>query len=180
MPQPSSLTAEFVRSILDYDPETGIATWRPKPPRTRLDRTFNTRFAGKAAGSRHKTYGYLCVGINRRVYYLQQIIWLHYYGEWPALLVDHSDGDRVNNRITNLRLATYSQNGRNRGMQANNTSGYKGVCFDAYGLRIKRWMASIYDGKYHIYLGRFATREEAAAAYREAALRLHGEFSRTG
>lgn len=90
-----------------------------------------------------------------------------------GMQVDHINGDTLDNRRCNLRLATPAQNGRNRGKYPNNTSGFKGA-FYHYG----RWQAGIrVDGKL-MYLGTYNTPEEAHAAYCEAAKKYHGEFWR--
>jgi len=87
--------------------------------------------------------------------------------------VDHIDMDKLNNHRSNLRLASSSQNHCNVGKRSSNTSGYKGVIFQA-----GKWVAQMaYQGK-SIYLGRFDTPEAAAHAYNEQALKLHGEFAR--
>lgn len=89
--------------------------------------------------------------------------------------VDHIDGDRLNNRRANLRLATKSENMRNRGPQADNKSGFKGVCWI---VRDQRWMAQIKHNRKQIYLGYFETAEEAHAAYAAACIKYHGDFAR--
>lgn len=89
--------------------------------------------------------------------------------------VDHIDGDCLNNRRENLRLATHSQNQKNRRRNENNLSGYKGV--QAHG---KGWKARITSNGRNIYLGVFYTPEEAHDAYCEAAKELHGEFYNPG
>lgn len=91
-----------------------------------------------------------------------------------GLFVDHRDGDGLNNRRKNIRLATKGQNGCNRGVPANNKSGFKGVYFETY---TGRWRAVIMHNKERHRLGRFDTVEQAADAYKAAALRLHGEFA---
>lgn len=88
--------------------------------------------------------------------------------------IDHINGDRLDNRRENLRVCTASQNSMNRGAQANNSSGYKGVIFDKN--RVK-WRAEICHGGKRLYLGRYNTAEEAAIAYNAAALKYHGEFA---
>lgn len=88
--------------------------------------------------------------------------------------VDHKDGNGLNNQRGNLRLATNSQNGANRGRNRNNKSGYKGVSWDA---RNGKWRASISINHLSINLGRFTSRRNAAMVY-DAAARLHfGEFA---
>ncbi len=89
--------------------------------------------------------------------------------------VDHVDGNGLNNTRSNLRLADSSQNGSNRGKPCNNTSGYKGV---TWYKKYEKWRASIKFQKRDIFLGSFDTKEDAARAYNEAALKYHGEFAR--
>ncbi len=91
-----------------------------------------------------------------------------------GMQVDHIDGNGLHDWRANLRLATPAQNQQNRGMPANNISGFKGVRFYKEGV----WIASIGHNGKHSCLGRFPTAQEASAAYIEAAKRLHGEFAR--
>ncbi len=91
----------------------------------------------------------------------------------PNQLVDHIDGDPLNNELSNLRICSHAENMRNRKKHANNRSGIKGVYLER-----NRWRAQITaHGKRH-YLGSYESLEEAQAAYDGASIRLHGEFSR--
>lgn len=119
--------------------------------------------------------GYRNVHFQGRLCLEHRVIWFLYYGVWPKSEIDHINGDRGDNRITNLRLATRSENGQNRKMPANNSSGHKGV---TWVRSRKMWQAAINTGHKPKFLGRFATREEAAAAYDKAALEHHGEFAK--
>lgn len=87
--------------------------------------------------------------------------------------VDHIDGDGLNNRLSNLRLASVAQNMCNRGKPKNNTSGFKGV-IPYRG----RWRATIGFNRKTIYLGDFDTPELAHSAYCDASREYHGDFSR--
>lgn len=89
---------------------------------------------------------------------------------WP--LVDHINGNGLDNRRANLREATHAENMRNRRMSRNNTSGFKGVVLEG-----SRWRARIRFDRQRVSLGAFATAEEAANAYDAAARELHGEFA---
>lgn len=89
--------------------------------------------------------------------------------------VDHKDGNGLNNRRSNLRTATRSQNMCNKSIQRNCKSGVKGVCWEK---NRNRWKAEIrFEGKKK-YLGSFASKEEACAAYAEASKAIHGEYGK--
>lgn len=96
------------------------------------------------------------------------------YGNCEGFLVDHKDMDTLNNQFHNLRKCNKAQNGRNRGKQSNNTSGFKGVFWSK---STKKWLAVIKVDKKAINLGSFACRIEAAKVYDNAALLYHGEFA---
>lgn len=172
MPKVNALPpVELVRELFTYDKATGVLTWQ---------KSINNRVKVGSRVGRVSPYGYLQTSINRTHYYVHRIIWLFVKGEDPGQFqVDHIDGNRLNNRIDNLRLATAKQNGANRGKQINNTSGYKGVCWNA---RYKKWQAGIQitlaENKKYLHIGYFDTPELAHMAYCKAAAELHGEFAR--
>lgn len=89
--------------------------------------------------------------------------------------VDHVNGDGLDNRRRNIRLATGAENRRNKGLTAQNRSGLKGASWNNHA---GKWEANIRAGGKRHYLGLFLTAETAHAAYAEAALRLHGAFAR--
>ena len=88
--------------------------------------------------------------------------------------VDHKNGNRTDNRRSNLRIANRAENSRNQMMRSNNKSGFKGVC-----KRGTKWIATIGKDNRHFHLGCFSTAKLASEAYDAAALKLHGEFART-
>jgi hypothetical protein len=88
--------------------------------------------------------------------------------------IDHINGDKLDNRKCNLRIATRSQNTYNRGKLSNNTSGYKGVCYDKSR---SQFLASIGLNGKNKYIGRFNDAISAAKAYNEIALKLHGAYA---
>jgi len=162
----TELTADNLRKVMAYDPSSGAFTW--------LARRSQRVLAGSVAGS-ICCLGYRTIGIEGRCYKAHRLAWLITYGKWPSGHLDHINGDRADNRIANLRMATVAGNMQNRGKMPSNKSGFKGVWFR---LQRKRWVASIsVDGRQR-HLGTFHTPEQASAAYAEAARRLHGEFAR--
>ena len=126
--------------------------------------------AGDIAGSRRKD-GYIRIGIDGSRYRSHRLAWFMTHGSWPANLLDHINHDPSDNRMANLRDATYSENNRNA--RSSNPLG-KGVARN--GRRFKAGIQS--DGKKH-YLGTFDTPDEAAAAYAAAASIRHAEFACT-
>lgn len=161
------LTAARLREVLHYDPETGVFRWRMD-----RDRAGNAK-AGDIAG-RIASTGYRQIRVDNRLYKAHRLAFLYMTGEWPEQHVDHRDGDRLNNAWSNLREATPSQNGANRGATKRNKLGVKGVYRNHDG----KFKASIcLDGE-QVYLGTFDTPAEAASIYAVAAKDMHGEFAR--
>lgn len=147
--------------VMVYDPVVGTFIWRIGRKKCR---------AGDHAG--RINIGYLEIMIDGRMYLGHRLAWFYVNGVWPEGKLDHKNTIRNDNRIDNLRLATTQQNGFNRGAQANNVLGVKGVCVRPGG----RFQAQISVNGRNTYIGMFGTIAEAAAAYKEKALQLHGEF----
>lgn len=173
------LTAEQLRALLDYDPFSGAFIWKRRPrglfPDNRAWNTWNSRYAGTAAGTSTKPYGYIQIGINGTLYLGQRLAWLWMTGRHPELEVDHADTNTANNRWGNLRHATSSQGSMNTRVRSDNTSGYKGVWRDK---RRGKWVAEIMIDSKKRHLGYYDTAIEAHLARMKAATRLHGEFAR--
>ena len=91
------------------------------------------------------------------------------------IVIDHIDGNPLNNRLSNLRICSQNDNNKNASIRKDNTSGYKGVYFDKIS---NKWKSSIQSNKKRIILGLFNTPEEAYAAYCEASKKYHGEYGR--
>lgn len=166
---PTTITAIYIRSILDYSPETGVFIWKYRPD---MPNNWNGNYSGKVAGYKTKN-GYIRIGINGERYLAHRLAWLYVHGDWPNIFIDHADCDRANNRIANLRLATVAQNGFNRKTSKNNTSGIKGVHL-SHGL----WKSQIKVSGKLIHLGYYKCRTAAAFAYSRAARKHYGEFAR--
>ena len=99
---------------------------------------------------------------------MHRLVVLAHYGEFT----DHVNQDKLDNRKSNLRICTRSENQCNIGLKSNNTSGYKGVSRNG-----DKWLAEIYVSKQKVHLGRFTCKHEAAKVYNNAALELHGVFA---
>ncbi len=154
-------TAVEVRTLLDYDPATGIFTWRVKP---------NRRIAaGDRAGYTRKTDGYTIIHIGGSNYLAQRLAWLHVKGEWPATEIDHRNTVRSDNRWDNLREAADFPNQQNiRKATKRSTTGVLGVSASGRGYRATVRL----DRKNH-YSTTYPTIEEAAAEYVSMKRQLH-------
>lgn len=162
------ITQAELQKLLSYDPETGIFRW--------LAPNSNRVCVGDVAGT-HNSHGYVQIGINKILHQAHRLAWLYVYGENPPNEVDHINGIKNDNRISNMRLAIRSENGRNVEKHLDNTSGFKGV---SWNKRKNRWHTQcMVNGKRH-HLGLFLTREEASAAYQTFAKLHHGEFYNSG
>ena len=163
----NDLTADFVRSVLDYDPATGALSWKRSSDR-------HNPFKGKTINF-ISSRGYIICRICGRNYKAHRVIWFMMTSAWPADQIDHISGVRNDNRWTNLREATRSENCRNAKVRNTNTSGRKGV---NWNIKSKKWEASISLNGKRKYLGGFDDIVDAAAAYENAATELFGEFKR--
>jgi hypothetical protein len=157
------ITATELRALVHYDLDTGIFTWRKDgniASRTRTD--------GRYAG-------YVRAFIKSYPYQAARLAWLYVHGEWPNGEVDHANRVRADNRFSNLRLSDRAQNGKNRKIHKNNTSGVRGVCFDK---RRQKWKAQIWvKGRRNIVLGLFSSIHDASVARVTAERKLFGEFA---
>lgn len=157
------MTFDEAAAVFLYDHATGIVSWRE---------TRGGQLAGSPAGNATKRH----VWIKHKGRYVaaHQVAWLLHYGEPADSRIDHKDGDGLNNRISNLRKASQSENSQNRRTRADNQTGLKGVQLRPNGT----WRARIFLEGRSVNLGHFPTAEEAHDAYvREAAARF-GEFAR--
>ena len=164
-PHPSQ---ERLHEVFEYceDNISKPFLWKIRPSRSMK--------IGDLAGCKDRKY--YMVDLDGRSYRLHRLVWIYHYGDIPdKMLVDHIDGNRLNNHIENLRLATNSQNLRNSKISSINTSGIKGV---SWSKQMNKWTARIrVDGK-RKFIGLFHTIEEAEAAIVAARNNLHGDFAR--
>lgn len=169
----AELRIDYARLVetLDYDLETGVFRWRRRPPKTSI--TIGAEAGAAFLASNCKYYRLL--SIEGKQFYAHRIGFLWVNGRPAIGVVDHRDGDSLNNRWDNLREASKSQDNWNKGKQKNNTTGFKGVS------RYKgRYLAQIAAHGKGMHLGLFDTPEEAHAAYAEAAMKSHRDFANTG
>lgn len=158
----SDPTQEHLKALVNYDPETGVFTWRERKGKMA---------AGSAAGTTRPD-GRHMIGIDGRRYLSSRLAWLYVHGELPPSDVDHKDRDRGNDRISNLRKATRTQNNANGKPRVR----FRGV---SRHMTSRLWRARIkIDGK-ETRLGYFVDPEDAARAYDAAARKAFGEFART-
>jgi hypothetical protein len=157
------LSIDYLREIFSCDADRGLLFWKLGTGRV---------VAGSVVGCKSKD-GYVVAGHNGRQYRVHRIIWALHYGAWPERDLDHINRNKSDNRIVNLRPCDDARNQWNVSARVG-VSAYKGV-----GRHKGKWRARIRvgDGR-RIELGAFATEEDAAEAYRKAALIYHGEFAR--
>lgn len=171
----AELTFAEISKLLKYDPETGKLFWLPRtadmfhasafragiPARLKC---WNARFAGKEASSLFPT-GYKVLSIYGKRYSAHRIVWLMHYGTWPSSNLDHINGIRIDNLISNLREVSCAENSKNHRPHKTNTSGVMGVVWHK---RDKRWQAGIMVSGKTIHLGQFAEKDDAISARKQA------------
>jgi hypothetical protein len=154
------LTAERLRKVLAYNPETGAFQW-------------NSTGSGRSAKPGClDADGYWRIGIDYRMYKAHRLAWLYMNGEWPTAEIDHINCDKLDNRIANLRLCVGGiVNAQNQaGPTRRNKSGRPGLFWFA---KTNRWRVQITCNKKQIHLGYFKDIEEAAAVYAKAKAEMH-------
>ena len=165
MPVPIALPPLLeLQQLLEYNQSTGEFTWIVSRGGVKVG-----AIAGKAMPN-----GYRQIRVRGRSYYAHRLAWLFAKGEDPMwLTIDHKDGDKGNNAISNLRLADETSQRGNVGLRSDNSSGIRGVHFDKSR---NKWMARLTEKGIMKNLGRFDTKEEAKAAYEKAAIAYFREF----
>ena len=129
------ITQEILRTVCHYDPVTGV--FKRVMKKSWKGNWYSCDSIPKSITS----YGYLQMNFDGWPYLVHRLIFMYVYGDFPKQDVDHINGDRVDNRLVNLRLVSRQDNLRNQGVRNDNTSGHVGVSFD------KR------SNKFHAYIG---------------------------
>jgi hypothetical protein len=151
---------------LSYDPFTGLGTWLVSPS----NKVQKWAFAGYLNPN-----GYIYINYKTKRYKAHRLFWFLQTGHDPGeLTIDHIDQNKSNNKFSNLRLATISQQKRNLTKRLDNSSGHRGVRFSK---QRQKYEAFIRINKKQLFLGRYKTFEEAVAARQAKELELFGEFS---
>lgn len=162
-PAPS---VKLLKTLYNYDPSSGHFTYKA-PVRNAV--------VGARAGWVNDQ-GYLIIHIDQVRYRAHRVAWLYVHGEWPHDEMDHINGNRLDNRICNLRVVSGSENMGNSKPHADSRTGFKGVHYDK---NKRKWGAQICHKGKRIFLGRHSTPELAHKAYKAKATELFGEFART-
>lgn len=156
---------EFLLSVLHYDAEAGVFTWR-------MNRG-GTAKAGTVAGN-IQAAGYRYINFKGKLVAAHRLAWLYVHGVWPNGDIDHINHQRADNRIANLRDTNRSQNMRNSLRKRTELSPLQGVCWDR---QHQKWLSCITSNGKQIHLGRYDTAELAHEAYVKASKEIHGEHS---
>lgn len=157
-----------LNTLLDYDPNTGILTWKEKPleycENEREYNRWNARHKGKQAFTSKDKNGYYHGTIDSVNYLASRIIWKLVYGTEPDF-VDHDDGNPSNNKLNNLFSVTRKENNSNTSKRLDNKSGVTGVIFHKTK---NKWEAYINHNKRRYGLGTYTNMEDAIKARKDA------------
>jgi len=164
----------YLDKILKYDSETGKLYWKARDITMFKDRraysVFKSNHEGKEAGHKASS-GYVDIRVGKSLIKSHRIVWKMSYGEDPLVSVDHVNGDRSDNRLDNLRLATSQENSRNS--HSHSKTGYKGVT-ERQGNFIVQWCVRDTN---HFQRG-FKDKVTAAKYYDKVVYELYGEFAK--
>lgn len=149
-----------LHNLITYNQETG---------------EFHTP-SGKLKSIYFDSKGYAFLSVQGKKLLAHRLAWALIHGECPKMHIDHIDGNKANNRISNLRICTHNQNQHNQGIRKTNKSGFKGV---SWMKSVNKWQAQICSNSKVKHLGFYSSPEDAAKAYDLAAIEIHGEFAWT-
>ena len=162
MPSDTDLTSDYLHELLEY--RDGKLFWKVRRGKARAGQ--KSGFVGNR--------GYLLIVVNGKQRMAHRLIWIM-HGNYPVPMLDHINGDQLDNKIENLRSASASQNQRNQKLRKDSTSGIKGV---SWRKQDKKWAGQVWHKNTLYRAGNFADKDECAAAVRELRESLHGEFAR--
>lgn len=160
---------EYIRSIITCDFENGKCYWKSREVITKYDKSWNSRYENKEITAISEGYIVLRFTYQKEVYRikLHRVIYALYNNKWPNYILDHKDGNKLNNKISNLIPSNKSENGRNS--KAKSESGYKGI---SECKRTGKWYYRLHvNGK--TIKGKRYDDIENAIADRDAARLLH-------
>lgn len=166
----SSVSWEEMDHLFDVYPDQGLIYWK-NPIGNKAD-----ILRGSLAGNFGHKFGYVTISIRRKTYKRHRLIWFYVHKRWPTNDLDHINGDRGFDGISNLREATRAQNMWNTKAHKDSLSGKKGVSWDR---RKRRWRATLMANGKRQELGYFATLEPAIQARVFAETIFHGQFARS-
>ena len=170
-----ALTVEVARELLEYNPETGTLTWKPRGQKWFTYKDFhihwNSRWAGKTVGTLSK-HGYLVFNVRNKLHTAHRTAWMLFHGEEPPGVIDHKNGDPTDNRISNLRCTSQKVNVENQRDKSRGKALPLGV-FPVMGSKTGKMFARIIVSGQRKYLGTFENPEDAAQAYLKAKRELH-------
>jgi len=146
----------YLKERFRYDPYTGELVWA------------SGKMTGKAAGCLD-SYGYRVVRIGNKGYKAHRLIWCMVHGSLPRNTIDHINGDKSDNRLSNLRDTPMKENNKNKPLQGNNRSGVMGVCWNT---RERKWESRLKLDGFNHFLGRTKDFFEAVCARKSAENKL--------
>lgn len=155
---------EALIAMFDYEQATGTLVWKRRLENGIGVASFNARFAGKPALNNISKQGYRRGCVKGSYLYAHRVIWKMETGEDPVV-IDHIDGDTLNNKYSNLRSVSQAENSRNASRRTDNSSGVTGVTWDRRSLR---WVAEVNYNGTHKHLGQFEQIADAIACRKAA------------
>lgn len=174
----ATIDIPYIRQCFSYCPATGSLYWTERPrEHFASEAAYKTYLhrVGQSAGGIDTSTGYRVVGLGGKIHYAHRIAWALHHGAWPDV-IDHINGDKLDNKIENLRSVTQMENAKNARLGRNNSSGANGVGFDK---RSNKWRARIMAGYREVYSALFDQKEDAIKA-RESAQVAYGFHANHG